>query len=129
MSKRLAGGLLSVSVIAILAVGLLYFGKSERYSKEDKLRVQMRVIAQSLQDYAARKGAFPPEREGLGVLVAEKEFNAEGLKDPWGQEISYKCLKPGCESIRLASRGPTEGDSRPSADIFSLEVTRTHPVK
>jgi hypothetical protein len=108
-----------VCFIAVVAFGL-QFRREAVYSKDAKARVQLNMLAEELKDYAARSGAFPIRTEGLQALVRSRQLNPEGIKDPWGREITYECVDEHCTTVRLASGG--EGGS---SNAYILEVSRT----
>jgi hypothetical protein len=118
---------ISLVIIVLLVAGALawrFHDTTEVYSKEDKARVQLAAIAQALQDYAVKNGAFPGPEAGLSVLISSDEFSSEGLKDPWNQIISYECLNPACDTVKLASAGPP-GFGKDRASDLTLVVKRS----
>jgi hypothetical protein len=121
MRSRIRWLVAVVVIITIFGVWRL-LSVDEVYSKEDKTRVQLGVIAQSLQDYAARHGVFPRAEEGLDTLVMSGEFTADGLKDPWNQMVIYECLDKACNAVKLTSLGPLGSKENGKSGQISLVI-------
>ena len=90
------------AAILVLAIGAWLFRDSQIVdTRADRARAQLEMITSALHDYASRHGRFPSADEGLGALVADSQFKASALIDPWGRPITYKCVSTQCASVVL----------------------------
>jgi type II secretory pathway pseudopilin PulG len=117
MRLRFRAALIISICVVLLALVWFQFQRGEVYSKDSKVRVQLKMLSEELRDYAAGKGAFPNQADGLQALVRSGQLNPEGLRDPWGKEITYRCLDSNCAAVRLISTG-----ERDTPDAFTLDI-------
>lgn len=107
-----------VVVIIGLMAGLVTYaatGYLER-AKRQRAKSDVATYAGAVDSFYLAKGAYPPTRSGLGVLVPE--FIKTLRNDPWGNPYQY--LQPGrngpFEIISYGADG-REGGSGASADV------------
>jgi general secretion pathway protein G len=93
--------LVVLGILALLATFaapqvLRYLGKA----RTETAKVQINAISSAIELYALDNGGYPPQQQGLSVLVQRPagagRWNgpylkkAEGLVDPWGRPYQYK---------------------------------------
>jgi general secretion pathway protein G len=94
--------LIVIAIMALIAggVGFLVLPRY-RESQEKQARIDARAIRGVATQYVALKsGGDCPTVE---VLIAERELDAEGGKDPWGQDYRIDCSG---DDIMVSSPGP-----------------------
>jgi type II secretory pathway pseudopilin PulG len=104
--------LVVVAIIAAAAVAMVTW--REEYRKDGRAVAQLNMIASNLHDYAARHGQLPPDDKGLDLLVADGQFRADALTDPWGRRLKYRCMDSACKRAEISSLGePTASPPSP----------------
>ena len=114
--------LIVIAIMALIAggVGFLVLPRY-RESQEKQAKIDARAIRGVATQYVALKSSDCPTVE---VLIAERELDAEGGKDPWGQEYKIDCSgddivvsspgadkQEGTEDDIVAGGGPGVGES------------------
>ena len=97
-------------------------GSQEEYLRENKVRIQLEMIADALKSYARRNGRFPSAEEGLNVLAKEGEIKASAFVDPWDQPIGYRCKAADCRIVVVSSKGEVDRAKRPVGSEITIEV-------
>jgi type II secretory pathway pseudopilin PulG len=121
MSKRVIIGAVLVAILAVLSIWL-FRPAAIVDRKEDRVRVQLQMVAVAINDYAAKHGQFPSASDGLQVLVTDGYFNQSALLDAWGSAIRYACIDSGCRRAMIWSNGPGGIDDSGKNDDIALVV-------
>lgn len=97
-----------MGTIAVAVLGVFvwfFFTSQEEYRKTDRAKVQVGMVAEALRGYASRKGRFPSADQGLDVLIQEGDLRGDALRDPWGNQLAYRCLQSDCTKVEVESLG------------------------
>ncbi|MCL2116853.1 MAG: type II secretion system protein GspG [Planctomycetaceae bacterium] len=111
-------------IMTLAAVGMVAVRNARNNSRIDLTKVQLSELAQSLERYEFRAGAFPSTAEGLEALALSVDGYDKEVKwdtpplDPWKNNYNYQFPgSRGMDNFDLWSSGP-DGQSGTEDDIW-----------
>jgi general secretion pathway protein G len=91
MASKRAFWWTGIGVVIALAAALFAYRASDALRDDRALftRADLVAIAEQLKLYKERHGSYPTTQQGLGVLVADKQFH-ELPRDFWSRDYVYR---------------------------------------
>jgi hypothetical protein len=122
MKKAWVFATAGVVLLAVLVCAYWLTRSSAGYRLNDKMRVQLDVVSDLLRAFDQKHGRLPTESEGLEALVRDRLVNPDGILDPWGSPLQYRCLDAKCSRTYIQSHGPNQADEQGKGDDVRIEV-------
>ncbi len=123
--------ILAVVVILGLVAGIavVSFSGTFNAAQHEIVKPMMAKIAQSVEAYYMKHGAYPTSAEGLNALTAASPessyyLSQDLVNDPWNRAFQY--MSPGTEGhpyeIMTFGRDGAPGGDGPDADLSSVHM-------
>lgn len=116
-----AGFCLGALAVACLIYALMAPPLDSNLEQHRKMQTSanLELVGRSLDEWTARHGRVPDDREALGVL----ELRESPAKDGWGHPLIYKAIPGhGNRKFQLRSAGPNGQDDGGEGDDISFPV-------
>jgi len=125
--KKYAFLWISIALIVVLAVWLLFSGRTDTFTKEgdiaalgDLVMIRLRLIVPGIQSFAVKNQRLP---ETLADLVDQGYLDADVIDDPFSPGTSLGYRKLGDGRFLLWSVGPDGKDDGGGPNLYESGVT------
>ncbi len=112
--KKSPDFIISLLVIIFLVITFLWYSRplvnsSPENSYLNTTMIRIKTLEVLLMTYNSDKGFFPPENNGLALVVKEYDEDNSLLLDGWGNKILYKATDEHIYVISLGADGEKGG--------------------